>query len=55
MDVPLAPPDEDDGMVTGSEPERASERPHRPAGPCDDEIARQSTVAGPQTEVGEDR
>lgn len=55
MDIPLAPSDDADGMVTGSEPERASERPHRPAGPTDDEIAQQSEEAGPQSEVGEDR
>lgn len=55
VDIPLAPSDDADGMVTGSEPERASERPHRPAGPTDDEIAQQSEEAGPQSEVGEDR
>lgn len=55
VEIPLAPPDIADGMVTGSEPERASERPHRPAGPSDDEIAEQSKEAGPQSEVGKDR
>lgn len=55
VDIPLPPPDDADGMVTGSEPERASERPHRPAGPSDEAIAEQSEEAGPQSEVGEDR
>lgn len=55
VEIPLALPDDANGMVTGSEPERASERPHRPAGRSDDEIAEQSNEAGPQSEVGEDR
>jgi hypothetical protein len=55
VDVPLAAPDEAGEMVTGDESVRASERPHRPDGPSEDELSKQSTEAGPQSEVGDDR